>query len=116
MPVENFEASPLFPFVGVLIRKQLLLKGRGVEVVIGNSAILKNDGHAIVPAAFFGGMEAGLHRANFEDSTKLHFLFEKRVMIFLEQGDELVGVTPLGLVVVLRHERFIAARLTNSRG
>jgi hypothetical protein len=48
---------------------------------------------------------AGLIQPDFEDTAELDLLFQDGIVVLLEEREELVGMTPLGLVIVLDDER-----------
>ena len=104
MGIEDFEAALLFALVGVLVGKELLEERGGIESVVSDFGVLEDDGGAIVPAAVFGGVIAGSDREYLQDAAELHFFLQQRVVIFLEERDKFVGVTPFCFVVVLDDE------------
>src|SRR4029077_4431542 len=105
--VEDFKAALFFLLVGILVGEELLQKGSGVEVVVGDLGVLEDDGGAKIPAAIFGGVVAGDPGEDFEDAAEVDFLFQDGVMVLLEQGDKFFGVAPLGFVVVLDDVRLV---------
>ena len=49
-------------------------------------------------------MIARLVHPHLEHASHLHLFFQQRIMIFLEQSQEFIGISPLRLVVVLDDE------------
>src|ERR1700721_1361954 len=78
-----------------------------VDRLISDGGILENDGDAEVPASVFCGVVAGLIHPDFYDAAHFVFFFQQRIMIFLEELEEFVGVSPLGFVVVLDDEGMV---------
>src|SRR5580704_134909 len=103
--VENLEPPLFFFLVGFLIRIELFDERRAVEIVIRNSRVLENDGHSKVPAPVFGRVITRRRHAYFQHPPQFHFLLQHRVMILLEQREELIRMSPLRFVVVLNYER-----------
>src|SRR5579871_1325892 len=107
MCLEDGEAALLLVLVSILIRKELLLEGVFVERLVGYGGVLEDNGDAVVPATVFGSVVAGLVHPDFEQAANLHFFFQQRIMIFLEELEVFVGVSPACLVVVLDDEGLI---------
>src|SRR5206468_9111389 len=67
----------------------------------------KNNGGAKIPAAVLGSVITRHGGKHLENSAKLDFLLQQRVMVLFEQRDEFIGMAPFGLVVVLDNERSV---------
>src|SRR5215472_9389348 len=107
MRIQDLKAPLLFPFVGFLIRPELLLDGCLVESFVGHGRVPEDNGHTIVPAPVFGGVVAGLVHPDFQHPSHLDFFPQQRIVVLLEQSQELVRMSPPGLVVILDDERLI---------
>src|SRR5207249_12129363 len=66
---------------------------------------LPDDGGAIAPATLLRRVEPGCCRRALLVASQFHLTLQDRVVVLLEESDELVGVAPPGLVVVLHYER-----------
>src|SRR6266480_1114002 len=103
MSFQDFEAALFFFFEGVLIGIELLDEHRAVKIVVGNGGILEGDGYSIIPSAVFGAVIPRNGHADPQHTPQLDLFGENRIMVFLEERQEFLGVPPLGLVVVLNH-------------
>lgn len=75
MPGEDLEAALFFFLVGFLIGPELFDECLLIGVGAGRDGrVLVDDGHAIVPAAVFGGVIARLIHPNLEHPAHFHFL------------------------------------------
>src|SRR5580704_11027488 len=98
--VENFETALFFARVGRLIGELLFLERIFVEGLIGHGGIFEDDSYAIIPAPVFRGVVAGLVHPDLEQAAHLNFFIEQRVVIFLEELQEFIGVSPFCFVIV----------------
>src|SRR5262249_47796563 len=101
MGFEDFEAALFLLFVGVLVGKELLQQGAVVGIGVRGGGVLEDDRGAVVPSAVFRGVIARRVGEHLEDAAHLDLFLQHGIVILLEEQDELVGVAPLGLVVVL---------------
>src|SRR5205823_263508 len=106
---EDLEAPLLLAPEGVLVGEQALELGFG-ERFVRRGGVLPHDRDAIVPAAVFGAVKTRRFRADLLRVTQLDLPLQHREMVLLEESDELVGIAPADLVVVLHHERLARSR------
>src|SRR3982751_2265394 len=107
MRFEDFKAALLFSFVGVLVGKKLLQQPGVIGVSVSHGGVFENDCGAIVPAAIFSGVITWSIREHLQDAAHLDFFLQHGIMVFLEERDEFICMSPFGFVVVLDHIRFI---------
>src|SRR4029077_11769035 len=93
-----------FPRIRGLVGPKLLLQRVFVERLIRNRRVLEHDGDAIIPASVFGRMVTRLVHPDLEHPAHLHLLLQQRIVVLLEELQKLVGMSPLGLVIVFDHE------------
>ena len=101
--VENLETPLLFLLVRFLIRIELLDQRGAVEIVVGNRSVLEDDGHPVIPTAVFRRVIARRGHAYLQHAAQLDLFLQNRIMVFLEERQEFLGMAPFRLVVVLHH-------------
>src|ERR1700758_3788249 len=106
--LEDREAPLLLTIVGIFIGKELFLEGVFVEGLVRDRGVFKDDGDAVVPAAVFGRVIAGLIHPHLHHAPHFYFFFQERIVILLEELEKFVGVAPPRFVVVLDDERLFA--------
>src|ERR1700730_9095475 len=106
MSVENFETPLLFALESFLVGVHLLLESRFIERFMGHGRILEDNGHAKIPPSVFRSVIARLVHPDLGDASHLHFFFEHRIVILLEQLQKFIRMPPLRLVVILHHKGF----------
>src|SRR5207247_641070 len=102
----NLEPPLLLAFEGLLIGIELFDDWLFARLVRCGGHVLEDDCDAVIPSPVFGRVISRLHSGHAEYSPGLNLFLEYRKVILLEQPDELIGVAPLGLVVVLGDEWF----------
>src|SRR5881296_149995 len=104
VPGEDLEASLLFAPERVLVGEEALELRLG-ERLVRRRGVLPYERDATIPAAILGAVEPGRLRRDGLDVPQLHLALQHGVMVLLEQAEELLGVAPAELIVVLDHER-----------
>ena len=85
----------------------MALQGGLVKGFVCHRGVLEDDGDAVVPAAVLCCVIAGLIHPNLCDPAHFHFFLQDGIVVLLEKLEKLVGIAPLGLVVVLHGERLV---------
>jgi hypothetical protein len=104
--LQNFKAVLFFAIGGSLVGKELGQEGVLIDRGVGRLRVLEDDGDAVIPALLLGHVESGGVHAHRQDAALRHLGLQHRVVIFLEEFEELLLVPPVGFVVVLHDVRF----------
>src|SRR5258708_37109343 len=78
---QDFEAALFFFLVGFLIGIELLDQRGAVKIVVGNRGVLKNNRHAVIPAAVLGGLKVSNSYAPLQQPAQFDVLLQNRVMV-----------------------------------
>src|SRR5450756_2476831 len=101
---EDLEASLLLATIGLLVREELLCDLLLQGALGGGRGAPEDDRDAKVPAPVLGRVIPRLLGLDLEESPRLDLFLQHGEVVLPEEPRELIGKTPLRLVVVLDDE------------
>src|SRR5271165_423661 len=116
MRVKNLKPPLLLALKCLLVREKLFLHSVLVDGINGRGGALEDQRDAIVPPAVLGGVVPRFDRGDFQYPPVRRQFLENGEMVLLEQANELVRLSPPGLVVAFQNVGlFFGLRLRSRR-
>src|SRR5271157_3306076 len=116
MRLEDLEPPLLLALKCLLVGEKLFLHSVLVDGINGRGGALEDQRDAIVPPAVLGGVVPRFDCGDFQDPPVRRQFLENGEMVLLEQANELVRLSPTGLVVAFQNiGAFLGLRLSSRR-